>query len=81
MGAISGIVTYSNGQASTQSWVSAAVGGTFSGGVTERVGTDSQGRFLLSWDGDSPANTVYCDGREVAKNVRNGTNTLHFVTR
>ena len=81
MGIISGIVTYSNGQPSTMSEVSAAVGGMFSGGVTDRVRTDSQGRFTIQWSGDSPANTVYCDGREVAKNVSNGTNNLHILTK
>ena len=40
--------------------------------------TDSQGRFLVTWDGDSDASVVYCDGREVARNVRNGTNNLHI---
>lgn len=81
MGVISGIVTFEDGTPSTQSWVSAAVGGTFSGGVTNRVGTDRQGRFMLTWDGDSHASEVYCDGRTVARNVRNGTNNLHFRTR
>lgn len=81
MDVVSGIVTFAHGTPSTQSWVSAAVGGTFSGGVANRVRTDSQGRFLLAWDGDSSASEVYCDGRTVAKNVRNGTNDLHFHTR
>lgn len=81
MGVISGIVTYSNGQPSTMSWVSASVGGVFSGGVTDRVKTDSNGRFMLTWSGDGPAHVVYCDGREVAKNVSSGTNNLHIVTR
>jgi hypothetical protein len=80
MGAISGIVTYENGQPSTMSYVSAAVGG-LTGGVTPKVRTDSQGRFLLTWNGDCGADVVYCDGREVARNVRNGTNNLHFHTR
>ena len=81
MGVISGIVTYSNGQPSTMSWVSASVGGIFSGGVTDRVRTDSNGRFMLTWSGDGSANVVYCDGREVAKNVPSGTNNLHIVTK
>ena len=81
MGVISGIVTYANGQPSTISQVSAKVGGLFSGGVTQRVRTDSQGRFAVTWNGDGAAEIVYCDGREVAKNVRSGTNTLHIVTR
>lgn len=81
MGVISGIVTYSNGQPSTMSQVSAKVGGLFAGGVTDRVRTDSQGRFTVTWSGDGAAEIVYCDGREVAKNVRNGTNNLHIVTK
>jgi hypothetical protein len=81
MGVISGIVTYSNGQPSTMSYVSAFVGGTFSGGVTSKVKTDSNGRFVLSWNGDGPANIVYLDGQEVAKNVPNGTSSLHFHVR
>ena len=80
MGVISGIVTYPNGQASTMSWVSAAVGG-LTGGVTPRVRTDAQGRFSLSWNSDCGADVGYCDGREVARNVRNGANNLHFHTR
>lgn len=80
MGVISGIVTYPNGQPSTMSYVSAAVGG-LTGGVTQRVRTDSQGRFLLTWTGDCGADVVYCDGTEVARNVRNGTNNLHLHTR
>lgn len=78
MGVISGIVTYSNGQPSTMSQVSAQVGGLFAGGVTKSVRTDSQGRFTLIWTGNGPAEIVYCDGREVAKSVRNGTNNLHI---
>lgn len=81
MGVISGIVTYANGQPSTMSYVSAAVGGTFSSGVTNRVKTDSNGRFMLTWSGDGPANVVYLDGQEVAKNVPSGTNSLHFHVR
>jgi hypothetical protein len=81
MGVISGIVTYSNGQPSTMSYISAAVGGVFSGGVTDRVKTDSDGRFVLTWSGDGPANVVYLDGQEVAKNVANGTRSLHFHVR
>lgn len=81
MGVISGIVTYANGQPSSMSYVSAAVGGTFSGGVTERIKTDSNGRFLLTWSGDGPASIVYLDGQEVARNVASGTNTLHFQVR
>lgn len=81
MGVISGIVTYSDGQPSTISYVSAKVGGLFAGAVTERVRTDSLGRFTLSWDGDGSAEIVYCDGFEVAKNIRNGTSNLHIVKR
>jgi hypothetical protein len=80
MAVISGIVTYSNGQPSTMSYVSAAVGG-MTGGVTPPVRTDSQGRFMLTWSGDRQADVVYLDGQEVARNVRNGTNNLHFHTR
>lgn len=80
MGVISGIVTYSNGQPSTMSYVSAAVGG-MTGGVTGRVRTDSQGRFTLTWSADCGADVVYLDGQEVARNVRNGSNSLHFHTR
>lgn len=80
MGVISGIVTYSNGQPSTLSYVSAAVGG-LTGGVTGKVRTDGQGRFMLTWTGDCGADAVYCDGYEVARNVRNGTNNLHIVTK
>lgn len=80
MGVISGIVTYATGQPSTMSYVSAAVGG-MTGGVTSKVRTDSQGRFSLTWTGDCGADAVYVDGREVARNVRNGTNNLHFHTR
>jgi hypothetical protein len=78
MGVISGMVTYRNGQASTMSYVSAAVGGML-GGVTNKVKSDSQGRFMLTWSGDGQADIVYCDGREVARNVRSGTNNLHIV--
>lgn len=80
MGVISGMVTHPNGQAATMAYVSAAVGG-FTGGVTPRVRTDSQGRFMLSWNGDCQADVVYLDGQEVARNVRNGTNNLHFHVR
>lgn len=80
MGVISGIVTYPNGQPSTMSYVSAAVGG-FTGGVTGKVRTDAGGRFTLTWSDSCGADVVYCDGREVAKNVPNGTNTLHFHTQ
>lgn len=79
MGVISGIVTYDNGQPSGMSYVSAAVGG-WTGGVTQRVRTDTRGRFMLSWNADCGADVVYCDGREVARNVGNGTNNLHFTT-
>ena len=81
MGVISGIVTYSNGQPSTMSYISASVGGLFNGGVTDRVRTDTRGHFTLTWSSDSSANVVYCDGSEVAKNVPNGTNNLHIVIR
>ncbi len=81
MGVISGIVTYSNGQPSTMSTVNAKVGGLFDGGVTDRVRTDSQGRFTITWSGDGTAEAVYCDGYEVATNIRNGTNNLHIVKR
>lgn len=80
MGVISGVVTYSNGQPSTMSYVSAYFSG-LSGGVTEKVKTDSQGRFMLTFSGDQVADIVYCDGRESARNVRSGTNNLHIVTR
>lgn len=80
MGVISGIVTHANGQPSTMSYISAAVGGA-TGGVTPKVRTDSQGRFMLSWSGDCGADVVYCDGQEVARNVRNGTSNLHFAAR
>jgi len=80
MGVISGIVTYANGQPSTMSWVSASVGGLL-GGVTERARTDSSGHFLLTWSADCQADIVYCDGSEVARNVRNGTNNLHITIR
>lgn len=81
MGVISGIVTYADGQPSTMSYISAKVGGTFAGGVTSKVRTDSQGRFTLTWSGNDPAEIVYCDGYEVATNIRNGTNNLHIVKR
>lgn len=81
MGVISGIVTYPDGQPSTMSYVSAHVGGAIGGGVTGRVRTDSQGRFLLTWSGDGPASELYCDGREVARNVSSGTSGLHIVLR
>ncbi|MHB1460679.1 MAG: hypothetical protein ACYC1M_05295 [Armatimonadota bacterium] len=81
MGVISGIVTYANGQPSTMSYVSAKVGGLFAGGVTARVRTDSHGRFTLTWSGNDSAEIVFCDGYEVAKNIRNGTNNLHIVKR
>ncbi len=81
MGVISGVVTYPNGQPSTMSYVSAHVGGAFGGGMTEKVKTDLQGRFMLTWTGDGPANVVYCDEREVARNIRSGTNNLHIVLR
>ena len=80
MGVISGIVTYANGQPSTMSYVSAYFSG-LSGGVTDKVRTDSQGRFMLTYSGDQAADIVYCDGREAAKNVRSGTNSLHLITR
>jgi hypothetical protein len=81
MGVISGIVTYSNGQPSSSSYISASVGGTFTDGITERVKTDANGRFVLTWSGDSRANVVYLDGQEVAKDVPSGTSTLHFTVR
>jgi hypothetical protein len=80
MGVISGMVTYSNGQPSGMSYVSAYFSG-LSGGVTNKVQTDSQGRFMLTYTGDQAADIIYCDGREAAKNVRSGTNNLHIVTR
>lgn len=80
MGVISGIVTYQDGRPSTMVYVSAAVGG-ITGGVTDRVRTDSQGRFTITWAGDGGADVVYLQGQEVARNVRNGTNNLHFHTR
>lgn len=80
MGVISGIVTHANGQPSTMSYVNAAVGGV-TGGVTARVRTDSQGRFMLTWNGECGADVVYLDGQPVAHNIRNGTNNLHFQTR
>ena len=81
MGVISGIVTYQNGQPSTMSYISASVGGTFSSGVTDRVRTDSNGRFMLTWGDDGPAHEVYLDGQVVARNVPSGTRNLHFHTR
>jgi len=78
MGSISGVVTYLDGQPSTLSCVSAAIGG-MPGRVTPPVRTDSQGRFTLTWDGECGAAAVYCDHREVARDVPSGTSTLHIV--
>lgn len=78
MGLISGIVTYKDGQPSTLSLICAAVGGA-KGGVTSKVRTDAQGRFVLRWTGEYGADVVYCDGKVVARDVRNGTETLHIV--
>lgn len=80
MGVISGMVTYSNGQPCTTASVSAYFSG-LSGGVSNKVRTDSQGRFMLTYTGDQPADIIYCDGQEAARNVRSGTNTLHLVKR
>jgi hypothetical protein len=77
MGLISGVVTYRDGQPSTLSQISAAVGGR--GGRTLVVRTDCQGRFVLRWEGDGDADALYCDGKEVARNVRDGTETVHIV--
>jgi hypothetical protein len=79
VGVLSGIVTYANGQPSTMSYVSAAVGG-LAGGVTQRVRTDSQGRFVLTWSANCGASAVYVDGREVDRNVPNGAQR-HYQTR
>lgn len=79
MGVISGIVTYANGQPSTVSRVSAAVGG-LAGGVTSQVRTDSQGRFTLTWSANCGADVVYVDGNEVDRNVPNGAQR-HYKTR
>lgn len=77
MGLISGVVTYRDGQPSTLSQISAAVGSC--GGRTPVVRTDCQGRFVLRWEGNGDADALYCDDKEVARNVRDGTETVHIV--
>src|ERR671923_198086 len=78
MGVISGIITYPDGRPYSRARIRASVGGTFSGGVTPEVYSDDNGRFVLTWSSDGPAHVVYVNGQEVAKDVRNGSNTLHF---
>ncbi len=80
MGVISGVVTNSSGTPVSGVAVSAAVGGIL-GGVTDRVYSDSSGRFLLQWSGSYGADIVYCDGQEAERNVPSGTNSLHLVRR
>jgi hypothetical protein len=80
MGVISGIVTSSSGSPVSGASVSAYFSG-FSGGVTDRVYSDSNGRFMLTYTGSSTAEIIYCNGQEAAKNVPSGSNTVHLVAR
>ena len=80
MSVISGVVTRPNGTPVSGATVSAAVGGLL-GGVTDRVSTDSSGRFLLTYSHAGAADIVYCNGQEAARNVASGTNSLHLIAR
>jgi len=77
MGVISGIVT-KNGYPARGVKVSAAVGGLLAGGHTKEAVTDHEGRFLLQWSSNTDAEKIFCDGREVMRDVKNGRNNVHI---
>ena len=77
MGIVSGVVTYSSGQAKPGAKVEVSVGG-INGGFAE-CRTDSQGRFLCQWNGNAPARKIFCEGREVARDIESGSSNLHFI--
>ncbi|HOS44822.1 MAG TPA: hypothetical protein PK794_14135 [Armatimonadota bacterium] len=78
MGVISGIVT-KGGSPVSGARVCASVGGLFSGGVTDEVRTDFQGRFTLQWSSATDAEKIFCEGRQVMGTVKNGTNNVHIA--
>jgi hypothetical protein len=77
MGVISGIVTR-NGYPVQGARIGAYFSG-LSGGVTDGVYSDSDGRFTLQWRGDGTIDILYCNGQEKLKNVRNGRNDVHIA--
>lgn len=77
MSVISGIVT-KNGRPVKNAKIAVGMGGII-GYISHSVFTDDNGRFLLQWDGTGDAAIVYCEGREVLKNVKNGSNNVHIA--
>ena len=77
MSVISGIVTR-NGRPIKNARVAAQMEGLV-GYITNPVFTDDSGRFLLQWDGTGNAVIVFCEGREVLRNVKNGSNNVHIA--
>lgn len=74
MGICSGTVTRGRSAASNVR----VRGEVASGGVTESVYTDRNGRFTLQWRDSSGLSTIHVDGRNMRKSVRSGTDNLHF---
>lgn len=80
MGVCSGVVTYRSGQPASGVAVRGAVSGLGSG-MTREVRTDRDGRFVLEWSSDSGLSSLYVDGREVERNVRNGARVHATLNR
>lgn len=70
-GEISGRVQYSDGSDCSGCRVSASIS---SGGVTDAIYTDSNGRFRLSWSSNNWISKLFVNGNTVRRDIRPGEN-------
>lgn len=70
MGVCSGIVTHKDGSPARDVRVTGSVS---SGGMTDPVRTDRDGKFVLEWRGCSGLSKLFADGKLCERDVRNGT--------
>lgn len=74
MGICSGTVTRGRSPASNVR----VRGEVASGGMTEPVYTDHQGRFTLEWRDSSGLSTIHVGGKNMRQRVQSGNSKLHF---
>ena len=68
-GEITGRILNSDGSSCSTCRVSAYIKW---GGMTDKVSTDSKGRFTLTWSSDNSVGELYVDGKKEAENISSG---------
>lgn len=82
MGRIDGIVVWPDGKPCTSgARIRAELTGFWDGGMTNNVYSDSRGYFTLIWSGDNKVKTLYCEGKEVERDLPSNASNVRITMR